>query len=188
MERGWTEARPLAASGTNDLRVVMFVLFFCSGFCSLLYQVVWVRLAFSHFGVITPVLSCVLSAFMLGLGIGSLAGGAGARWWQQNLGRSVAFLYAAIEAVIGLGAFMVPWIFEAGDYYLLRSGDIASSSRYLVASGLLIFVAILPWCTMMGATLPVMMAFIRNLEPGAEKSFSFLYLANVMDHDRHRQP
>ena len=46
-------------------------MFFCSGFCGLLYQIVWVRLAFASFGVNTPVLSVVISVFMLGLALGS---------------------------------------------------------------------------------------------------------------------
>ncbi len=33
------------------------MLFFVSGFSGLIYQVVWVRLAFASFGIITPVLS-----------------------------------------------------------------------------------------------------------------------------------
>jgi len=45
---------------------VIFACFFVSGFCSLLYQVVWTRLAFAHFGIITPVLSLIISVFMLG--------------------------------------------------------------------------------------------------------------------------
>ena len=55
-------------------RRVLFVLFFLSGFCSLVYQVVWTRMAFASFGIITPVLSVVLSVFMLGLAVGSWAG------------------------------------------------------------------------------------------------------------------
>jgi hypothetical protein len=50
------------------LNYVLCTLFFCSGFCSLLSQVVWLRLAFASFGIITPVLSVVISVFMLGLG------------------------------------------------------------------------------------------------------------------------
>jgi len=46
-------------------RKIIFTLFLLSGFCGLLYQVVWIRLAFSHFGIITPVLSVVISIFML---------------------------------------------------------------------------------------------------------------------------
>jgi hypothetical protein len=61
----------------RGLYVTLFGLFLASGFCGLLYQVVWLRLAFAAFGVITPVLSIVLSVFMLGLSLGSWAGG---RW------------------------------------------------------------------------------------------------------------
>src|SRR5207244_2320755 len=52
---------------------LLFLLFFISGFCGLLYQVVWTRLAFAAFGIITPVLSIVISVFMLGLGLGAWA-------------------------------------------------------------------------------------------------------------------
>src|SRR5215470_17538557 len=66
---------------SGRLNPILFSLFFLSGFCSLLYQLVWVRIAFAHFGVITPVLSVVLSVFMLGLGVGLVLGGA----WAQSL-------------------------------------------------------------------------------------------------------
>jgi spermidine synthase len=75
--------RPTAISGL--VKPVLFLLFFFSGFCSLLYQVVWVRMAFAHFGVITPVLSVVLSVFMLGLGLGSLLAGKWIQWWSRRL-------------------------------------------------------------------------------------------------------
>ena len=58
-------------------RPALFLLFFVSGFCGLVYQVVWTRLAFASFGIITPVLSVVISVFMLGLAVGTWAGG---RW------------------------------------------------------------------------------------------------------------
>jgi hypothetical protein len=32
---------------------LLFLLFFLSGFCGLLYQVVWMRMSFASFGVIT---------------------------------------------------------------------------------------------------------------------------------------
>ena len=57
-------------------RKIIFALFFLSGFCGLLYQVIWMRLAFAHFGIITPVLSVVVSVFMLGLALGSWAAAA----------------------------------------------------------------------------------------------------------------
>jgi hypothetical protein len=87
---------------------ILFALFFLSGFCSLLYQVVWVRMAFAHFGVITPVLSVALSVFMAGLGIGSVLGGRWAEWSNQRLGISSAYLYGGAEFLIGIGAFVIP--------------------------------------------------------------------------------
>jgi hypothetical protein len=50
----------------------IFVFFFVSGFCSILYELVWLRLAMAQFGVTTALGSIVLSAFMAGLGAGSL--------------------------------------------------------------------------------------------------------------------
>ncbi len=53
-------------------RWFLFVTFFLSGCCALVYQVVWTRLAFASFGIITPVLSVVISVFILGLAVRGL--------------------------------------------------------------------------------------------------------------------
>src|SRR5262249_57168150 len=111
---------PTAIGG--GIKPVLFLLFFCSGFCSLLYQVVWVRMAFAHFGVITPVLSVVLSVFMLGLGVGSWLGGKWGQWWSSRLKISSAYFYGGAEFVIGTGAFAVPQLFQIGEGYLLGAG------------------------------------------------------------------
>ena len=50
-----------------------FVFFFISGFCSVLYELVWLRLTMAQFGVTTAMVSIVLSVFMAGLGLGSWA-------------------------------------------------------------------------------------------------------------------
>ena len=65
-------------------RRVLFLLFFLSGFCSLVYQVVWTRMAFASFGIILPVLSVVLSVFMLGLSVGSWRVGVGFLHWLKK--------------------------------------------------------------------------------------------------------
>ena len=54
------------------------------------------------------------------------------------------------------------------------------SSRYYLLSGLWIAVTLIPWCTCMGATFPLLMGVIeRTSEDEAERSFSYLYVANV---------
>ena len=71
---------------TLVLRRRLFVLFFLSGFCGLVYQMVWTRLAFASFGIITPVLSVVISVFMLGLSLGAWAGGRIIPWLNWPAG------------------------------------------------------------------------------------------------------
>ena len=68
-----------------------FGFFFVSGFCSILYELVWLRLAMAQFTVTTALASIVLSAFMVGLGLGSLGAGtscvlAGPVWLSPHCG------------------------------------------------------------------------------------------------------
>ncbi len=160
-------------------RRVLFFLFFLSGFSSLVYQVVWTRIAFASFGIITPVMSVVLSVFMLGLAVGSWAGGAWIPMLVRKSGFSAAYFYAGAELLIGLGAFAVPKLFAAGEHLLLASGQ-TDSFRYLSLSAFVLTASILPWCVCMGATFPFMLAYIRERDDRNTESFSFLYLANVL--------
>ena len=158
---------------------IFFVFFFVSGFSSLVYQVVWTRLAFASFGIITPVLSVVISVFMLGLSIGSWAGGRFIVPLARKTGLSAAVFYAATEFIIGLGAYAVPRLFHLGEHILLSMGA-SNSFRYLFLSAVVLAISILPWCLFMGATFPFMMAYIREKSESHSDSFSYLYVANVL--------
>ena len=169
----------LPSRNLSPSRWVLFCFFFVSGFCSLVYQVVWTRLAYAAFGIITPVLSVIISVFMTGLSIGSWAGG---RWivpLVKKTGYSAALFYAAAEFVIGLSAYAVPRLFSAGERILLTAGE-TNSVGYLGLSALVLAVSILPWCLFMGVTFPFMMAYIREKSEGGTDSFSYLYVANVL--------
>ena len=120
-----------------SLRKILFALFFISGFCGLLYQVVWVRLAFASFGIITPVLSVVISVFMLGLACGSWAGGKWIGALTRRLEISAILFYGLAEFMIGLGAFIVPKLFTLGEAVLLSAGE-SDSLRYLFFSAVAI--------------------------------------------------
>jgi predicted membrane-bound spermidine synthase len=161
------------------LQRVLFTLFFISGFCGLLYQVVWVRLAFASFGIVTHVLSVVLSVFMLGLALGSWAGGRAVAAATRRTGLSAIQLYALAEFGIGLGALAVPELFRFFEARLLTLGD-ANSAAYLAASAVAIALAIFPWCVFMGSTFPLMMGYVKERDRAQTESFSFLYFANVL--------
>jgi spermidine synthase len=160
-------------------KLLLFIMFCLSGFCGLAYQIVWLRKAFAVFGVITPVISVVVSVFMLGLFLGSWAGG---KWVKTITGKcsvSAIYLYAIAEFMIGIGGISVPYLFSFGDQFLLPIGN-TGSFTYLLFSGLLIAMAMVPWCIFMGTTYPFMMAFLEEHYKEEKNGFSFLYLANVI--------
>jgi spermidine synthase len=161
----------------KNLERTCFLLFFVSGFCGLLYQTIWVRLAFASFGVITPVLSVILSAFMLGLALGSWGAGKLVPTLTAKFKISAVVLYAGVEALIGIGALAVPGLFLLARNILLGIGQ-SNSSDYLLISGVSIALILLPWCICMGATFPLMMAFVREIDNSGTRAFSNLYLAN----------
>ncbi|MGH9426624.1 MAG: hypothetical protein ACRD2L_10040, partial [Terriglobia bacterium] len=158
---------------------VLFVFFFVSGFCGLLYQVIWVRLAFASFGVITPVISIVISVFMLGLAIGSWVGGKLVSALTRRTKFSPIIFYAFTEVLIGVGAFAVPRFFALGEASLLDTGQ-TNSFSYLLFSAIAITLSIFPWTVFMGATFPLMMAYVKEFDSENAGSFSFLYMANVL--------
>jgi spermidine synthase len=169
----------VAASGRNWY----FAFFFLSGFCSILYELIWLRLAMAQFGVTTAMVSIVLSSFMAGLGIGSWAAGHLVRKYARRLSSPPLHLYAMAELGIGVSAVVVPLELLAGRFVLehLGSSLSLSSSGYYVAAGVWLACSLIPWCACMGATIPLGMFAIRSdtrLESG--RSFSFLYLANVL--------
>jgi len=163
----------------SPLNKIIFLLFFLSGFCGLLYQIVWVRMAYASFGVITPVLSVVISVFMLGLSLGAFIGGRWINRLAHHYKASPIIFYALAEFLIGLGAFAVPKVFSLGEHLLLSSGEM-NSLRYLLFSGAIIAIAILPWCILMGFTYPFMMAFLKESDTDKPGSFSYLYFANCL--------
>src|SRR5713101_7229297 len=78
-------------------------LFFCSGIPALIYQIVWQRVLFSIYGVNAESVVVVVSAFMLGLGVGSLAGG----WASTCYPHQAVALFGALElgaALFGLAS------------------------------------------------------------------------------------
>ncbi|MFL6451150.1 MAG: fused MFS/spermidine synthase [Bryobacteraceae bacterium] len=160
-----------------------YAFFFISGFCSLIYEVVWLRLSMASFGVTTPMVSIVLSVFMTGLGLGSWLGGILMRRFERSSPAVPLRLYATLELIIGCSGFIAPALIIFG-YHLLRDAGRSlawGSSVYYLVSGAWILIALLPWTTCMGATFPFAMAAIRRLHgEGSEHSFSYLYLANVL--------
>src|SRR5208282_1825793 len=160
-----------------------FGLFIVSGFCSLLYEVIWLRSAMAQFGVTTPIVSLVLSSFMIGLGLGSYGAGYIVRKYGERFRFSALRLYALTELLIGISAITVPLQLFWGREILLKviHETSFSSFAYYLPAGVWIAATLVPWCACMGATFPFAMAAIRQRSgPDGQRSFSYLYLANVL--------
>lgn len=165
----------------SDLRWY-FLFFVVSGFCGLVYEIVWLRLAMADFGVTTALASIVISMFMAGLGLGSWGAGVLTRRALTGAGQRVLHLYAIAELCVGISSLTVPLEFKLGRVALLHAGEFGAWQNwgYYLLAGLWIALALLPWCTCMGATFPLLMAVIRRTGLSAsQRSFSYLYVANV---------
>src|SRR5690242_9983205 len=118
----------------------IFLFFFISGFCSILYEVIWLRLAMAEFGVTSAVVSIVLSSFMAGLGLGSLLSGYMISRYESKL-LSPLRCYALTELLIGLSAILVPYQFLWGKN-LITNLALSSSWSYYCIAGLIIALTI----------------------------------------------
>ncbi|MET0212521.1 MAG: fused MFS/spermidine synthase [Vicinamibacterales bacterium] len=155
---------------------VLLLLFFCSGACGLIYQVLWLRMLSLVFGVTVYAASTVLAAFMAGLALGSsLAGRVVTRHGRPLL------VFGIAEMLIGLSALITPFAFEAASalyerLYQLGAGSLPVLTVARLATG---FLVLLVPTFLMGLTLPVLSAssVVRGSRFGAR--VGALYAVNT---------
>lgn len=86
-------------------RTLAALVFFLSGFAALTYQVVWQRVLTQEVGVDSLSVAFIVTIFMIGLGFGSLYGGA----YAARRRHAAVVTYAILEVAIGLfGLASVP--------------------------------------------------------------------------------
>jgi spermidine synthase len=145
----------------------MPLLFCLSGFSALIYQVVWQRVLFAAFGVNVEAVTVVVTAFLAGLGFGSLLGGWLARAEDVLLLRG----FGAVEIAIGLFGFVSVAFFRwIGDASL----GLASTERAI----LLALIVMVP-TTMMGVTLPLLVGYLVRASGNVGRSVGMLYFVNT---------
>ncbi|MES2759058.1 MAG: methyltransferase domain-containing protein [Pseudomonadota bacterium] len=149
------------------LRYIAF-LFLVSGFSALIYQVVWQRLLFATFGINSESVTVIVSVFMFGLGIGALAGG----YLQKRFPRHLLRLFLALE--VGIGAFGLISL-ELIHMVSAAAGD--TSTRGLV---LWVYLILAIPTLMMGATLPILVAWLQGYLRNIGQSVGLLYAVNTI--------
>ncbi|MDT8392063.1 MAG: fused MFS/spermidine synthase [Lentisphaeria bacterium] len=156
---------------------IVFSLFFASGACGLIYQVVWSRIATHVFGTTTFAVSTVLAAFMAGLALGSYFGGKLCDRFSRHLK-----LYAYCEIGIGVtGLSSVLLLERLTPLYVWLTHTVGYSFLLfsLIRFGL-IFLLILVPTILMGATLPILSRFIIRRFDKLGRLLSSLYAVNTI--------
>jgi predicted membrane-bound spermidine synthase len=127
-------------------RIALYLLYGLSGFTALALQVVWQRVIGLHAGVDLFSITTVITAFMAGLGLGNLAGGALA----DRLGPRRSLIAFAVSKA-ALGAFGIASIPLLYDGYRALAPHIDS----LWAAFFFHFALLLVPTTLMGMSLPL---------------------------------
>src|SRR5262245_39080793 len=158
-------------------RPLLMLAFFLSGASGLIFQTVWVRSLTRYLGATTPALATVLGVFMAGLALGSALGGRLADRTRHPL-RFYALLEVGIAALGLLASFgIMAW---AGELYVALHRS-APDRAGLVMLGRVVFVALclLPPTVLMGATLPLLTAFVTRAGQGLQAGLGRLYAINT---------
>jgi predicted membrane-bound spermidine synthase len=149
------------------LRVTLHAVFFASGVSAIIYQLVWQRVLFGIYGAHIESVTVIVTAFMLGLGAGSLAGG----WSADRIARPVA-VFAAIEIAIGgFGLVSVS---------LFRSVGAATAGIEGWVGWLPPLALLLVPTGLMGATLPILVGYATRHSGQVGRSLGGLYAVNTL--------
>jgi spermidine synthase len=163
-------------SPSRRLQAVTYILFFVSGLTGLIYQVAWARMFSVVFGNTTLAVSTVLAAFMGGLALGSLILGRAGDRFQRPV-----FAYGILEILIGLFAFLFPWLIARlqGLYSAIFAALEESTLPLVVIRFTLSFLLILLPTTLMGGTLPILSKFAAREIPHVGRRIGGLYAVNT---------
>jgi spermidine synthase len=152
-------------------RLALYTLYGLSGFTALALQVVWQRVIGLHAGVDLFSVTTVVTAFMAGLGLGSLAGGALA----DRLGpRASLVAFALSKAVLGaFGVASIPLLY--GGYRAL-----APHISSLPVAFLFHFALLLVPTTLMGVSLPLVSCGVVEAHADMAARVGRLYAVNTV--------
>jgi predicted membrane-bound spermidine synthase len=153
---------------SRAVHYALVFLFMISGTAALIYQICWQRLLFEGFGVDIESVTIVVSTFMLGLGLGALAGGELA----DRLPNQVIPMFAIIELATAAFGMFSPT--------LIRAICDATVNGSLAAIAAVNFALLLIPTTLMGATLPILVTHVVRRYRNLGVSVGVLYFANTL--------
>ena len=161
-----------SGEGGPSRHFVLLLLFFvASGCAALIYEVVWFHLLRLVVGASAVSLAIVLTSYMGGMCIGSLAF---PRWVSPN--HPPLRVYAYLEAgIAAFGIVLLVLLPLIGKLYLAIVGHGALG---LVLRAVICLLCLLPPTILMGATLPAIARCLNTTRSGMSK-LGLLYMANL---------
>jgi spermidine synthase len=155
----------------------VFILFFISGACGLIYEVVWSRMMMLIFGRSVLAVGIVLAAFMSGIALGSYVMGK-----YADRSRNPLRLYALYEIGAGITAFTSSFLLiRITPVYVWVHATFGESPlafavvRFFIAFALLLIPTVL-----MGATLPILSRVVVKQLSRIGKELGSLYAINTV--------
>jgi spermidine synthase len=141
--------------------------FFFSGLSSLVCQVAWQRVLTLYAGVGAVSIAIIVSVYMLGLGLGSLAGG---RLAERS--RDPCLLFAGIEVALAAAVYTSVPAFEA-------LGRATAGGHPAVALACMFAFLTVP-TFLMGLTLPPLTILVSRASGSFDYAVSHLYFVNTL--------
>ena len=141
------------------------VIFFLSGFAALIYQVVWQRSLYALFGINVESVTLVVTAFLLGIGAGSLLGGIISR------SKRPLVWFAIAEGAVGIYGLFSLKLFAA------VSDRIITAPEFVIGISI-VALLILP-TILMGMTLPLLVSSEVRRIPETARAVGLLYFVNT---------
>jgi spermidine synthase len=157
--------------------VLLLLAFLLSGISGLVYQTVWVRMLTRYLGSTTAATAAVLCVFMGGLALGAFLGGKLADRIRDRL-LAYILLEAGIAAAALISSFVV--ISLMGQVYVTLYATFGASRMCLTTARVVFsMLNLLPATVLMGATLPLLVAFVTRRSRHFQNVLSRLYGINT---------
>lgn len=156
---------------------IMYAIFFLSGISGLIYETVWLRVLSRIVGCTIYATSIVLSAFMLGLALGSYFIGR-----KADSIKRIIRAYAILEVLVGLTALVVFLALNdlTGVFKFLFQRLHENHGLFLLLQSIIVFFALVMPTLLMGGTLPILAAAIKKYKVDFAQSMGNLYGLNTL--------
>ncbi len=146
----------------------LYLVFLISGVAAIIYQLVWQRCLFVVYGSNWESITVIITAFLLGLGIGGYVGGA------MTLNEKIrpAIRFGLLEIFVAL--------FGLISIQLINFVGLQTQTMGVFGAGVMSFLLLLIPTICMGATLPLLVSHLLKHQPKIGKTVGYLYFVNTL--------